>query len=146
MNPPFLFQLPQQLAPGNSIRIRAFIPPNGDRATINLQKGSTVNPDYEDDEIPLHVDIRQEGEIVRNDFSRNEGGWGEEEVSQNPIQFGTEFEMEIYVRDSAFSIAINGNHYCDFEFRQALEDIHFIYVFRDAQVVYCMLNGNPLRN
>jgi len=146
MNPPFLFKLPSPLAPGHSIRIRCFIPAEGDRATLNFQKGPTVNPESEDDEIPFHLDIRSEGEIVRNDFSREEGGWGEEEVTQSPITFGHETEIEVWIRDTAFSVAFNGNHYCDFEFRQPLEDIGFIYLFRDVNVMYCMVNGVPLRN
>ncbi|XP_055625550.1 galectin-4-like [Toxorhynchites rutilus septentrionalis] len=121
---PFLGEIPGGLFAGKSLHIRGQVTGN-DFFNINLQTGAAVDPR---DDAPLHISIRPgDRRIIRTSYEG--GAWqNEERDGRCPISIGTPFDMEIKVKDSYYSIIINGNKFCKFNHRLPVESVRFIHI------------------
>ncbi|KAF5275171.1 hypothetical protein FQR65_LT04203 [Abscondita terminalis] len=108
---PFVGPIKGGLDPGTMIRIQGQVPSDGDRFNINLHCGSPPS------DIALHVSVRLlQSYIARNSFE--DGEWGKEEDSGNlTIAPGEHFEILILCDPTSYKIAVNGNHFGEFQHR-----------------------------
>lgn len=80
--------------------------------------------------------------IVRN--SKNDGNWGDEEISENlfphnsmnPLVSGGDFKIQVFVDEVAYFLSVNGKPYCTFNHRMPFEDLQFVYLTGDVEAVH----------
>lgn len=137
---PYLGRIPGGLRPTQMIRIRGII--NSivrDNIVINVQSGAAITPLGD---CNLHLSIRlNENIIVRND--RQRGAWGiEERFGGCPLERGQNFEILILAEHQRFKIALNGVHYCEFNYRMSLEKAVFVFVKGEVSIQSITIEGD----
>lgn len=131
-NPPVPFEAPvaQGPYPGRMIQIRGRVPHGAGRFDLNLQNGPGVYPPN----INFHVSVRfDSGTIVFNNCQH--GNWGGEGV--NPLERlhpGSAFDVLILYEQDRYKIAINGEHFGDFHFRNPPQEADFIAINGDVEL------------
>jgi len=130
ISPPLKNEL--KLRCGQIIRILGMITRYGKSLSVNLQFGNQTSAV---DDIPLHIDFRPlNGNcIVRNTYQNNK--WGIEERDGGcPIKPGDFIEILIEIGPNRFRIALNGTHFCEYEYRLPLHFANFIRISDDADI------------
>ncbi|XP_015120636.1 galectin-8 [Diachasma alloeum] len=135
---------PIRLEIKSAIIVIGYVPSHSKSFAFNLLCRSTGN-------IALHFNPRLErGYCVRN--SKVKGSWETEETCSrdggvNPIfPRNSYFHLLIFCGSREFQIAVNGEHFCDFPYRQSLESItNFEYVgdVEDVRIRLTKLNIYP---
>jgi hypothetical protein len=98
--------------PGRIIYINGTVNPGAQRFTVNLKNQEQGG------DIFLHFNPRiSESSVAMN--SLQGGSWGQEQRAQAPSPFsaGTAFSMMILAEPNQFKIAVNGNHFTEFQNR-----------------------------
>lgn len=99
--------------------------PSRGRFNINLQSGAAVDPR---DDTPLHISIRPgDKKIVRNSFVG--GAWQtEERDGKCSIGAGETFELQIKVKESSYTLKVDGKKFCKFKHRLPIDQIRFVHI------------------
>ncbi|XP_065073560.1 galectin-4-like [Ochlerotatus camptorhynchus] len=122
---PFLGEIPGGLTIGKCICIRGQVIGDG-MFTRLLQSGAAVNPR---DDTPLHISIRPGDKIiVRNSFV---GGAWQKEERDGKCSVGTSgesFELQIKVKESYYTLKVDGKKFCKFKHRLPIDQTRFIHV------------------
>jgi len=115
------------IQPGQSVVIRGI--QTGDTFSVNLMSG----PKYAQDNIPLHISVRQkEKNIIFNTFA--EGNWGKEEKKKDPFKEGEPFDLRIRSHDNHFEVFANQKELLNFEYRQPLNSINHLFISGDLEL------------
>jgi hypothetical protein len=131
---PFLGLIPGGLSIGRMIRIKGQMNHSGERFAIYVQSGPALRPR---DDCSLHLSVRpSENSIVRNHLTNQQ--WANEELHGGcPIYRGGYFEILILAEPTFFKIAINGTHFCTFNYRLPLiGNSQFIAIEGDCTVSF----------
>jgi galectin-8/galectin-9 len=117
------------------IQISGQVPQNGENFAINLQNGQQTSPN----EIALHFNVRfrdlVSGQSIVVRTNRAYGNWGaEERDGPNPFQRGAHFDLLILIEQNEFKIAVNGQHYTSFRFRNPLAEANHVGITGDVQI------------
>lgn len=124
----YIKHIPSGLERSDLIVVKGFFYPEGQRFSLNLLYGTTL-----DDDIALHFNPRRDqGEVVLN--SREGGNWDEEERHSlpHPMVELLPFEVEIVNKSKKFKIYINGKKFTSFKARGAVDNIKGINVNGEA--------------
>lgn len=106
---------------------------------LNLQTGCVTQPR---DDVAFHLSVRNnEHAIVRNHMVNQV--WGtEERFGGMPLHPGQHFDLLILAEATAFKVAINGTHFCMFQYRIPYHRIQFINIEGDVTVHSITLEGD----
>ncbi|RXM97291.1 Kinase suppressor of Ras 1 [Acipenser ruthenus] len=100
---------------------------------VNLQCGSHQSPRPD---IALHFNPRYEGSqqyVVCNTLQNQ--NWGSEERKHEmPLQRGSSFTLMILVNHNAYKVAVNGNHFLEFNHRLSISSVNTIAVEGGVEV------------
>lgn len=137
---PFLGALPEALQPQRIIRIEGVIHPSHlDWIYMDIQSNNcTLNKG----EIILHqrIGIGQQA-ITRNTFHNNV--WMEEETDgKSPLRRGRAFEMIILTKPNKFTLVIDGQYFCDFDYRLPLSDGKYVAIKGPLDVLSIKYEGS----
>lgn len=107
------------------------------RCHINIQSGAALRPR---DDTVLHLSIRpQENSVIRNHFDNQV--WGSEERHGGmPIKWEDSFELTIGAEPSLFRIAIDGKHFCTFNYRLPISMAQFVSIDGGCTIQYINLD------
>lgn len=94
----------------------------------------------------LHLSIRPENNaIVRNHYHNKK--WGKEETSGNSsIQANQPFEILILAEAVNYKIAVNGQHFCEFNHRLPLNLAKFISIEGACEIQFILLEKDVRAN
>lgn len=132
INPPNPYVGTLRIFPGTLVKITGQPRPNAQRFAINFQTGPSLNPR---DDLAFHLSpCFNPPRIVRN--SLRHGAWGvEESWSNGQTMLHTHpFEIIILAEADKFKIAINGNHYADFNHRIPYPEITHLTIDGDVNI------------
>lgn len=137
---PYRGLIPSGVFPGRMIRVQGRIHPSAQRFAINLQCGPNTEPR---DNIAIHFspqfDTRK---VVRNSLQNLM--WGpEESLGYFPFTPGQPFEVILLCETSHFKIAVNEQHYTEFEHRMAYQLISHITVDGDVDLTAVRFEDPP---
>ena len=110
-NPPVPYSgpIPGGLYPGRMITIQGTVNPSPTRFHVNLMLGG---------DIALHFNPRfKENCIVRNTKSGGKYGSEERQGPGLPLSPNTAFDLKILVEPNVYKIALNNQHYCEYNHR-----------------------------
>ncbi|XP_077523374.1 galectin-5-like [Amblyomma americanum] len=131
---PFLHMLPGgRMEPG--LRVYVSGRPHSEASSFffNFQCGGHGS------DIAFHFSPRfRHNDMVRNSFQ--DGNWGTEERKSHGFPFapGVHFDLLIRVLDSCFDVAVNGQHYLQFQHRlQPLQRVSHFSVEGDVMLACC---------
>lgn len=130
---------PSGLVPSKMIRIKGVISSYiRDYIEINLQP----SPIIDTPEISLHLSIRfNDFAIVRN--HKQEHYWGPEEREGGfPLSQGQPFEIIILAEHNRFKVAVNGRHFCEFNYRLPLGSAQFLYINGPVTISTVTIEGD----
>ncbi|XP_046634347.1 32 kDa beta-galactoside-binding lectin-like [Daphnia pulicaria] len=87
----------------------------------------------------FHLDFRfNEGDAYHKAVVRNSnyphGHWGAEERSDNPLQRGKPFKIQIKVLADRFNVEVDDSHHFDFNHRVSLGDADLIEIKGDVKI------------
>ncbi|XP_030759425.1 trithorax group protein osa-like [Sitophilus oryzae] len=135
---PFVGDIPEGLQPGRLIRIQGITHPNSDRFNINLATGSNIKPR---DDTALHVSVRlNQGYIARNSYQ--DQSWDKEEgKGKLPIGPAQSFEILLLVDPHRYKIAINGQHFAEFDHRIPFEKVTHLVIDGDVSITLISYEG-----
>ncbi|XP_054264236.1 galectin-9-like [Macrosteles quadrilineatus] len=122
---PFNHILQTTLRPQADIFVQGTLRDNAIRFSINL----VVAHDTKED-IAFHFNPRLDQEYTALN-TRVNGKWGKEECNSQikfPFQRGKPFFIEIFLTHSAFLVAVEGIHYCSYQYRTFLTDISSLQI------------------
>ncbi|GFY60048.1 galectin-8 [Trichonephila inaurata madagascariensis] len=130
---PFCGSLPQLLQPGNLIRISGTVSNSATCFSINLQNGSNS---YQRSDISFHLSpvFSSPPRIVRNSLENQQWGPEESHGPEFPLAVGQRFEILILVEKDHFKVAVNGQHFTEFQYRLPLQSITHIAVDGDVTI------------
>ncbi|CAH1791185.1 unnamed protein product [Owenia fusiformis] len=131
---PYTEQLPSGIQPGTMIFLAGKIKKDSQRFHINLQSADIGSP-YADIALHFNPRFKPKKQVVRNNM--NKGKWGDEETKAPgfPFKPDTPFTILILVEEDGFKVAVNHQHYLDFEHRMAnLSTINTLYVEGDVMI------------
>jgi len=126
----YIKEIPSGLEKSDMIVTKGFFYPEGNRFSINLIYGTSM-----DDDVGLHFNPRRDdGCVVLN--SKTDGDWEEEERHDLPMPFEQmiPFQVEIVVKSKKFKIYVNGKKMGKFRARGSVEDIKGINVQGEAYI------------
>lgn len=94
----------------------------------------------------LHLSIRPENNtIVRNHYHNK--NWGNEEKSgHSPIRTNQPFEILILAEAMNYKVAVNGQHFCQFNHRLPLNLARFINVEGACEIQYILIENDVRTN
>lgn len=133
VNPPIPYRqpLPNGIYNGMMIFISGKPTTRPYRFTVNFCVG--MSPDPKD--IAFHFNARFDDHVTVCNSMRNNNWEKEERYSNFPFTSGTNFDMSIRIEANRYSIAVNGQHYCDFYHRfQPLSSMNMLEVTGDLSV------------
>ncbi|XP_042897554.1 galectin-4 isoform X2 [Parasteatoda tepidariorum] len=137
---PFIGPLPGSLQSGNLIKISGTVPSGASCFSINLQNGSNG---IQRNDIALHLSpvFSSPPRVVRNSLENQ--NWGPEESHGPPFPFSScqSFEIFILVEPDHFKIAVNGQHFTEFNYRLPLEKISHIGIDGDVTISSIIFEG-----
>ncbi|XP_060083867.1 galectin-9-like isoform X2 [Ylistrum balloti] len=140
-NPPIPYtgNIPGGLLPGKQIFIQGVLPLTQENFTVNLQCSTQTYPQVE---VALHFNPRfNQGNVVRN--SHEKGSWKKEETYGSfPFHPGQPFEMIIAVEISQYKIAVNGQHFTEFQHRIPVHLVNTINIC-GAVSIFCIRFDAP---
>lgn len=123
------------LRPNSLIQIKGTVPHHCRRFEIDLQSGPGVqpndmalhfNPRFDDPNSPQPVVIRT---------NRQGGGWGAEERSGHfPFAKGAPFDMLIRLGNRKWKVAVNGQHFVEFDHRNPWQGVNTLGISGDVQI------------
>jgi len=120
-------EIPGGMQPGRQVVIKGTPNGNAERFTIDLNdaNGNTA----------LHLSTRfSEGAVVRN--SKNNNQWGQEERGGSfPFSKNQPFQLQILCDPQSFKIAVNGQHFADFQHRMDAANVQTVTVIGDLSGV-----------
>ncbi|XP_077290863.1 uncharacterized protein LOC143914490 isoform X2 [Arctopsyche grandis] len=136
---PYLGPIPGGCQPGQMITIDGFIPNHAQRFAINIQCGPGVNPR---DDIALHINVRfPEMCIVRNNLQSM--NWGAEDVSGGmPLSPGKNFQAILLCEQQSFKLALNGQHFCEFQHRTPIYRVSHLTIDGDVTISMIQFQGS----
>ncbi|XP_045108962.1 galectin-9-like isoform X3 [Portunus trituberculatus] len=120
-------------APGKILHVTGTFTPAANSFVMKLQSGQVGDPT---DEIGLCIYGRvAEGVIGRNAFTRA-AGWGQEEATSSPaFARGQNFDITILCDPAQFKIALNQNHFAEFNHRANPASLTFLNISSTSQDV-----------
>ncbi|XP_033736262.1 galectin-9-like isoform X2 [Pecten maximus] len=140
-NPPIPYtgSIPGGLTPGKQIFIQGVLPMTQDNFVVNLQCSPQGYPQVE---VALHFNPRfNQGLVVRN--SHQKGSWKKEETYGNfPFHPGQPFELIIAVETSQYKIAVNGQHFTEFQHRIPVHLVNTINIAGGVSI-FCVRFDAP---
>ncbi|KAK7075564.1 Galectin [Halocaridina rubra] len=112
---PYMLQIPGGFSPGRIAHITGTFTPTATSFILKFQSGPTGDPT---DEIGLCIYGRVvEGVIGMNSFTRA-SGWGQEEATNSiALARGQNFDVTILCDPMQFKIALNGEHFAEYNHR-----------------------------
>ncbi|CAL8132572.1 unnamed protein product [Orchesella dallaii] len=137
---PYVGPIPGGFLPGRMVRIQGRVSSGAHSFAINLQTG----PGSYDD-VALHVNPRfNEMLIIRN--SRIGSSWGTEERHGPPLPIGREqnFEILIMAEATSLNIAVNGQHFSEFNHRIPLERVTYLNVEGELSISLIQFDGTSV--
>lgn len=106
---------------------------------INVQTGPALGPR---DDVLLHLSIRLDKNVIVRTHLENQN-WGPEERDGScPISRGQFLEMLILAQNDCFKVAINGQHFCEFNHRLPLSSAQFVYIDGELTIESITLEGD----
>uniref|UniRef100_A0A6M2CJF2 Galectin n=1 Tax=Rhipicephalus microplus TaxID=6941 RepID=A0A6M2CJF2_RHIMP len=131
---PFLYMLPGgRLKPGLMVYVSGRPHSEATSFSLNFQCGGLGS------DIAFHFNPRfHRKEMVRNSFQ--DGDWGTEERKCHGFPFtpGVHFDVLIRVLDATYDVAVNGQHYLQFQHRlQPLQRVSHFQVEGDVLLASC---------
>ena len=113
------------------------------RCQIFIQQGPALKPL---DNVLLLLSIRPENNaIVRNHYHNKK--WGNEEKSgYSPITANQPFEILILAEPMIYKIAVNGQHFCQFNHRLPLNLAKFISIEGACEIQYILMENDVRAN
>lgn len=102
---------------------------------INFLKTNGGSPSSGETEIAFHFNPRRMERIVVRNTRDKHSGWGREERSQSeyPFTAGVNFEILIRVGINCFQVAVNNEHFCEYQHRLLpLNKIDFLQITGDV--------------
>ncbi|GBN93353.1 Galectin-8, partial [Araneus ventricosus] len=130
---PFIGPLPQPLQPGNLVRISGVVGSSATCFSISLQNGSNS---YQRNDISLHLSpvFTSPPRVVRTYLENQQWGPEESHGPYFPFAVDQEFEILILVESDQFKIAVNGQHFTEFQYKLPLQSISHIAVDGDVTI------------
>ncbi|KAK6473255.1 galectin-9-like isoform X5 [Huso huso] len=130
---PFTGFIQGGLQVGTMITISGRVLPGSERFVVNLQCGSHQSPRPD---IALHFNPRYEGfqEYVVCNTLQNQNWGSEERKYEMPLQRGSSFTLMILVNHNAYKVAVNGNHFLEFNHRLSISSVNTIAVEGGVEV------------
>nr|QGN03800.1 galectin [Scylla paramamosain] len=130
---PSMTPIPGGFAPGKILHVTGTFTPTANSFIMKLQSGQVGDPT---DEIGLCIYGRvAEGVIGRNAFTRA-AGWGQEEATSSPaFARGQNFDITILCDPAQFKIALNQNHFAEFNHRTNPASLNFLNITSTSQDV-----------
>ncbi|KAK3921371.1 Galectin-5 [Frankliniella fusca] len=137
---PYRGLIPSGIFPGRMIRIQGRVLPSALRFAVNLQCGPNTEPR---DDIAIHFSPQFDSQkVIRN--SLHNLMWGpEESLGFFPFSQGQPFELILLCEATHFKIAINGQHYTEFEHRMAFQTVSHITVDGDIELTSVRFEDPP---
>jgi len=140
---PYMLPIPGGFAPGQIAHVTGTFKPTATSLILKFQSGPAGDPN---DEIGLCMYGRvREGIVGRNSFTRA-AGWGAEEASNTPaFAPGQNFEITILCDPMQFKIALNGQHFAEYNHRTNPASMMFLNVASSTQDITlgCVWIENP---
>ncbi|KAJ1524947.1 hypothetical protein ONE63_009805 [Megalurothrips usitatus] len=126
--------------PGRMIRVQGRPLPSARRFAINLQCGPNTEPR---DDIALHFSPQFDCQkVIRNTLQNLM--WGpEESLGYFPFSPGQPFEVILLCEGTHFKIAVNGQHYTEFEHRMAFQTVSHITIDGDIELTGVRFEDPP---
>ncbi|KAJ8308946.1 hypothetical protein KUTeg_013820 [Tegillarca granosa] len=126
---PYIGSIPGGLTVGKQIFIQGLVPLHGNLLAINLACGPKLEPR---DDVALHFVARfNENCVVRNTLQS--GRWGpEERYGSFPFNKNYQFEVIILVEESQYKIAVNGQHFTEYQHRIPIHKVTHLTVECDV--------------
>jgi len=136
INPPvpLTTAVPGGVHPGRMIIVNGVPNFGGDSFSVNLMCGH--NFEHAHCDLALHAAVRMGAQSVARTH-RQGGNWGPEEAGQSYFPFApnTPFEMTILVEQNMFKIAVNGQHFTQFNHRiHPLHKANHLHVRGDVRL------------
>lgn len=130
---PSMTPIPGGFSPGKILHVTGTFSPTANSFVMKLQSGQSGDPT---DEIGLCIYGRvAEGMIGRNAFTRN-AGWGQEEATSSAaFACGQNFDVTIFCDPMQFKIALNQNHFAEFNHRTNPATLTFLNIASTSQDV-----------
>ncbi|GFS68240.1 galectin-4, partial [Nephila pilipes] len=130
---PFCESLPQHLQLGSLLRITGTVSSSATCFSINLQNGSNS---YQRSDISLHLSpvFSSPPRVVRNSLENQQWGPEESHGPQFPFVVDQRFEILILAESDHFKIAVNGQHFTEFQYRLPLQNITHIAIDGDVTI------------
>lgn len=130
---PYRFPVPREgLKHGKIVIVQGWVPKNAKRFEVNLLCDA--------DNTAFHVNPRfaagffENDRVVRNTKIGN--GWGPEEDSGSfPFKKDAAFDMVILVQDDCYRVAVNGQHFCEYNHRVMKENIKEVLIEGDVALI-----------
>ncbi|XP_066979112.1 uncharacterized protein [Macrobrachium rosenbergii] len=128
---PYMLQIPGGFAPGRIAHVTGTFTPSANSFILKLQSGPTGDPT---DEIGLCIYGRvAEGIIGRNAFTRA-AGWGQEEATNSiALARGQNFDVTILCDAMQLKIALNGQHFAEYNHRTNPATLSYINIASSSQ-------------
>ncbi|XP_025962536.2 galectin-9C [Dromaius novaehollandiae] len=129
---PFTGAIPGGLRDNMLVLVTGSVLQTGDRFSVNFQCGTCQSPRAD---IALHFNPRfnKGGYVVCNSLVKE--SWGKEERKyEMPFAKGQPFEIEILMRNEVYMVAVNGEHFLDFESRIPLSRVDTITVSENVDL------------
>ncbi|CAJ0609247.1 unnamed protein product [Cylicocyclus nassatus] len=128
----------EQLRPGCVINIHGKVDERGYKNfAVEFLSGPNV---------VLHINFRfhcNENEVVMN--SCNDGNWGQEIPSYNPLHRGDRFNIQICVQHDNYEIQVNGQHLAYYSHRFPMESVQAIGIKGDVFIDRIEFTGFEFR-
>ncbi|KAK1157568.1 galectin-9-like isoform X2 [Acipenser oxyrinchus oxyrinchus] len=130
---PFTGFIQGGLQVGKMITITGRVLPGSERFVVNLQCGAHQSPRPD---IALHFNPRYEvfQEYVVCNTLQNQSWGSEERKCEMPLQRGSSFTLTIVVNHHAYKVAVNGNHFLEFNHRLSISSVNTIAVEGGVEV------------
>lgn len=134
---------------GHIVTVIAKSKEDADLFNIFLSSDGDLLDDFDD--IPLHMEVNFDMNLITRNSYTKEKGWGESEIEKNiapgnnytPIRYGEIFKIEIYIDSAMFHILIDNKPFCTFRHRMSLTKIHRINVYGDIEKIYEISHMTP---
>lgn len=131
---PLVMPIPGGLYPGRMVAISGIPHQHCSRFSVNLQAGT-----FDGSDIALHLDVRlnygdSHHVVVRNHYKA--GTWGREErgVSYFPFRPNQNFDILILVDPASFKVAVNNQHFVEFNHRLPIQSANTLSVTGDVRL------------
>nr|AXF35731.1 lectin 1 [Holotrichia oblita] len=132
--------IPNGFPPGFMVRIQGLAHRGGKRFEVNFALGS----EYQSSNIAFHSSVRfgEGGDLVNNSYNVKKRWEEEERFHEVPITPGQNFEVLILCEATKFKIAIDGEHFCDFNHRIPFTNIKHLDIRGDATITLLSFEDN----